>query len=422
MAGATTEFGKVNALANWLSEPPYVYSLNAATFDNADGLLAFLTESRVGYCVQYAYAMTVLTRLLGIPARLVVGYTAGTLASSRLHTYEVKTTDAHAWTEVYFQGYGWIRFEPTPGGQGTASSPNYMGGASGLGSGPGTSPIISATQGPGRSTAGQAGNSFGLGHFKPDSTGGTSAVSGPAAGTPWAAIALAVIAAIVLACAIIAMVAPPAQRAFSSGAAAARRRPVTGTASPGGAAAALVRWPCSAAVPPPDWTWAPAGPPSGSPSPRPVRRCRPPRWSWDHAPALAVVPGRRRRQPGPAAWREFHDDLADFGLGSRPSEPPRTLATRITAQLPVPAATRSADSPWPKNAQLRRPPGRISPPAPRRTQARRGLAAAAARGTVWRARLFPASAITILADSATRIPDCATTAITRKRDPRRSPS
>ena len=146
VSGATTEFGKVNALANWLSEPPYVYSLNATTFDNADGLLAFLTESRVGYCVQYAYAMTVLTRLLGIPARLVVGYTAGTLASSRLNIYEVKTTDAHAWTEVYFQGYGWIRFEPTPGGQGTASSPNYMGGASGLGSGSGTSPIISATQ------------------------------------------------------------------------------------------------------------------------------------------------------------------------------------------------------------------------------------------------------------------------------------
>ena len=40
-----------------------------------------------------------------------------------------------------------------------------------------------------------------------------------------------------------------------------------------------------------------------------------------------------------AAWREFHDDLADFGVTSRPSEPPRTLAARVTTTLPEPAAT-----------------------------------------------------------------------------------
>ncbi len=426
VSGATTEFGKVNALANWLSEPPYVYSLNAATFDNADGLLAFLTESRVGYCVQYAYAMTVLTRLLGIPARLVVGYTAGTLASSRLHTYEVKTTDAHAWTEVYFQGYGWIRFEPTPGGQGTASSPNYMGGASGLGSGPGTSPIISATQRPGQSTPGQAGDSFGLGHLKPGSPGGAPAVSGPAAGTPWAAIALAVIAAIVLVCAVIAMVAPPAQRALSSGAAAARRRPVTGTslvlvaAAAALVALALYRLLSRTSGLDLGAGWATVGiafAAAGAamltaPS---VLRITLRHWRWFRASDDA--------SRAHAAWREFLDDLADFGLASRPSEPPRTLAARITVQLPVPAAdaVRRLALAEERASYAARPAGSAHL---RRdgTQARRGLAATARRGTRWRARLFPASAITILADSATRIPDRATTAITRKRDPHRSPS
>jgi TgpA N-terminal domain/Transglutaminase-like superfamily/Domain of unknown function (DUF4129) len=426
VSGDTTELAKVNALANWLSEPPFVYSLNSATFGNADGLLAFLTQSRAGYCVQYAYAMTVLTRLLGIPARFVVGYTAGTRVSSRSNTYEVRNTDAHAWTEVYFRGYGWIRFEPTPGGQGTASSPNYMGGASGLSSGTGTSPILPATQGPGHSTTGQAGDSFGLGHLKPGSTGGAPAVSGLAAGTPWAAIALAVIAAIVLACAVIAIVAPPAQRALFSGAAAARRRPVTGTslvlvaAAAALVALALYRLLSRTAGLDLGAGWATVGIAFAvagavmltAPS---VLRITLRHWRWIRAGDDA---GRAH-----AAWREFHDDLADFGLASRPSEPPRTLAVRITARLPADAAdaVRRLALAEERASYAARPAGSAHL---RRDgiQARRGLAATARRGARWRARLFPASAITILADSATRIPDRATTAITRKRAPHRSPS
>ena len=77
-SGQATEFDKVNALANWLSAPPFRYSLSAAPSASAAGLLSFLTKTKTSYCVQYAYAMTVLTRLLGIPARFVIGYTAGT--------------------------------------------------------------------------------------------------------------------------------------------------------------------------------------------------------------------------------------------------------------------------------------------------------------------------------------------------------
>src|SRR5271170_3835913 len=64
--GQTTEFGKVNALAAWLSSPLFTYNAAAPPVDSAASLLRFLTTGHQGVCVQAAYAMTVLTRLLGI--------------------------------------------------------------------------------------------------------------------------------------------------------------------------------------------------------------------------------------------------------------------------------------------------------------------------------------------------------------------
>jgi transglutaminase-like putative cysteine protease len=143
-AGQATEYGKVNALADWLSSSVFRYSLSAPQYDSPAGLASFLTSTRTGYCVQFAYAMTVLTRLLGIPARLVTGYTAGTQVGA--DRYVVKTTDAHAWAEVYFPTVGWIRFEPTPGGQdGTARAPDYMT-ASGAAASQSPTPTIAAAQ------------------------------------------------------------------------------------------------------------------------------------------------------------------------------------------------------------------------------------------------------------------------------------
>ena len=143
-AGQTTEYGKVNALAGWLSSSAFRYSLSAPQYDSPAGLASFLTSTRTGYCVQFAYALTVLTRLLGIPARFVTGYTAGTQVGA--DRYVVKTTDAHAWAEVYFPTVGWIRFEPTPGGQdGTARAPDYMT-ASGAAASHSPTPTIAAAQ------------------------------------------------------------------------------------------------------------------------------------------------------------------------------------------------------------------------------------------------------------------------------------
>ena len=396
-SGQTSEFGKVDALASWLSGQPFGYSLSASSFNDAAGLLAFLTKSRSGFCVQYAYAMTVLTRLLGIPARFVEGYTAGTRAKDG--SYDVKNTDAHAWTEVYFPSLGWIRFEPTPSGQGTASDPNYMSAATGRGTG-GFGPIDKPTPGLGSQPTGAPGNplaAHGLGG--PGSSG--AGAPGKAAGTPWAAIVLAVIAAIVLACGLIAIVAPPAQRVQGSLSARPadpprRRRPVAATSVvPVAAAAALVALSLYRLLSRTSGLdlragWATVGIAFGAAAafvliaPAAVRVTLR-RWRWMRATGDI---GRAH-----AAWREFHGDLADFGLSTRPSEPPRTLAEERASYAARPSASQ----------HLRRD----------GATARRGLAATARRSTRWRARIFPASLFTALADATARIPDHATALRTR---------
>ena len=243
-AGQTTEFGKVNALATWLSGPQFIYSLAALPLSSPANLVNFLTRAKSGFCVQYAYAMTVLTRLLGIPARFVVGYTSGTRLKDG--SYEVRNIDAHAWTEVYFPSMGWIRFEPTPAGQGTANAPNYMtGGAGAAASSTATArssrrPSRQAASRPRRQATGSAGPT--------GRAPGERRVRQPRrAATPWTAIALAVIAALVLALALIAMVAPPAQRALAGHPdVTRRRRPLTGPPCwPSPSRPGWSPWPCT---------------------------------------------------------------------------------------------------------------------------------------------------------------------------------
>ena len=73
----------------------------------------FLLVHRKGYCQNYASAMITMLRSLGIPARLVVGFAPGIWDQGR-GVWEVQARHYHAWPEVYFPGYGWIEFEPTP--------------------------------------------------------------------------------------------------------------------------------------------------------------------------------------------------------------------------------------------------------------------------------------------------------------------
>ena len=126
-AGSDTTFAKAVALERWFLSSRFGYSVSSKLPDTPQGLLKFLTTSRHGFCQQFAFAMAVLARLIGIPSRVAIGFTAGTQRPDG--TWVVTTADAHAWPELYFSGLGWLRFEPTPsgaGGQATAVEPSYV--------------------------------------------------------------------------------------------------------------------------------------------------------------------------------------------------------------------------------------------------------------------------------------------------------
>jgi len=111
--GAQTPYQMALMLQNWLRGPDFHYSLNVPADDGPNALEDFLTQSRAGFCQQFATAFAVLAREVGLPTRVAVGFTEGDLGSDGL--YHVKDLDAHAWPEVWFENFGWIAFEPTPG-------------------------------------------------------------------------------------------------------------------------------------------------------------------------------------------------------------------------------------------------------------------------------------------------------------------
>ncbi len=93
----------------------YTYSLALAPRDDdfsPDAITQFLA-SRQGYCVQFSTAMVMLARFEGIPARMAVGFLPGEV--QRDGSRKVRAKDAHTWPELYIDGLGWTRFEPTPG-------------------------------------------------------------------------------------------------------------------------------------------------------------------------------------------------------------------------------------------------------------------------------------------------------------------
>lgn len=76
-------------------------------------LIDCFLRTKMGYCEYFASAMTIMLRTQSIPARMVMGYLPGRLLEDG--TWQVDRSAAHAWVEVYFPGYGWVRFDPTPG-------------------------------------------------------------------------------------------------------------------------------------------------------------------------------------------------------------------------------------------------------------------------------------------------------------------
>ncbi len=111
--GYDNPYDKAKALEQFIRST-MIYDENVtAPPEDADIVDYLLFERQRGYCEYSASAMTVMLRAIGIPARVVVGYAPGTYDGERAGFVYLQS-DAHAWTEVFFPGYGWIPFEPTP--------------------------------------------------------------------------------------------------------------------------------------------------------------------------------------------------------------------------------------------------------------------------------------------------------------------
>ena len=111
-AGAGTTYDQVRAIERWMGETTE-YSLDAPLSpEGVDVVDHFLFEARQGWCEQIASSLVVMLRSIGVPARLVTGYTPGE-ASSLWGTFTVRERNAHAWAEVWFPGVGWQAFDPT---------------------------------------------------------------------------------------------------------------------------------------------------------------------------------------------------------------------------------------------------------------------------------------------------------------------
>ncbi|WP_167959303.1 DUF4129 domain-containing transglutaminase family protein [Anaerosporobacter faecicola] len=112
-SGKTNNYDKMRAIESYLNTYTYTTTPDKRK-KGQDFVDQFLFDNKQGYCTYFASAMAVMGRCLGIPTRYVEGFYLN-YENEKDSYYTVKNTDAHAWVEAYFNGVGWIPFEPTPG-------------------------------------------------------------------------------------------------------------------------------------------------------------------------------------------------------------------------------------------------------------------------------------------------------------------
>ncbi|WP_431960039.1 transglutaminase TgpA family protein [Actinacidiphila sp. bgisy160] len=108
---ATNDYERAVALQRWFTSGAFSYDTSVRSGTGVQAITRFL-RNKEGFCIHFAFTMAAMARTLGIPARVAVGFTPGTAESDG--AYAVGLKDAHAWPELYFEGVGWTRFEPTP--------------------------------------------------------------------------------------------------------------------------------------------------------------------------------------------------------------------------------------------------------------------------------------------------------------------
>ncbi|HEX9645063.1 MAG TPA: transglutaminaseTgpA domain-containing protein [Acidimicrobiia bacterium] len=125
-ANLSSDFERAIALESWFHDPD-VFRYKLLSEDElghgATDLAAWLLDEdspnfHQGYCENYATAMAVMARTLGIPSRVVLGFTPGELVDPDRNVVVVRQSNAHAWVELWMPSQGWVRFDPTPRGEG----------------------------------------------------------------------------------------------------------------------------------------------------------------------------------------------------------------------------------------------------------------------------------------------------------------
>lgn len=112
-AGAKNMYDMATDLEDYLRDSThFTYDTNITLPPGAEPVSWFLFDSRRGFCNYFATAMAVMARELGMPARVVAGYTYGT-PDAKTGKWVIRGSDAHAWTQIYFAQYGWVNFEPS---------------------------------------------------------------------------------------------------------------------------------------------------------------------------------------------------------------------------------------------------------------------------------------------------------------------
>jgi transglutaminase-like putative cysteine protease len=367
--GARTAYEKAVRLQQWFrGDGRFTYSLTTQGHDNS-ALVDFLINTRTGYCEQFAASMAVMARLLGIPARVSIGYTGGTRFDD---TWQVRTHDSHAWPELYFEGVGWLAFEPTPGGiagQGTARTPEYSLPPQQDGTPDGRTDSPSTQEEGADPTGAATDDDRALRDPDAQQQAGSGTGEADDAGLPLAAkVGLGVI--VLLLIAGIPALARSAQRA--------RRRTVIARAYADHMAAV-------AAGGPPGVTGATRSGPGGA-----ARA--------GEAAGAAVV----------AAWSELDDVLRDHGVSREPSESPRTLARRLTERFEFDSETSASIGRIATAAErlmFAPAPGDIGPLTDDTRRVRRALTAAMPRGQRIRAMLLPPSMLLRLRRMGERVLD-----------------
>ncbi|MGA9597276.1 MAG: transglutaminaseTgpA domain-containing protein [Acidimicrobiia bacterium] len=117
-ANLTTNYEIGLALESWFHSDAFAYSTNIEPGHGATDLAEWLLDDQspnyhIGYCENFATAMAVMARTLGVPSRVVLGFTPGE-PTGQEDVYVVRDRNAHAWVELWIPSQGWMRFDPTP--------------------------------------------------------------------------------------------------------------------------------------------------------------------------------------------------------------------------------------------------------------------------------------------------------------------